>query len=244
MLSVWQQTMSSTLVGDPYWKDVTLLLGIDETGVSNLKTGAPLTLSGSAALSATNTAAGNTRSIHFPATGSPFATMADDPSLTFGTGDFTIEWNWFPRTPTVVSGVAVLPLFYWGTWAASPRPVNFEVLVNATNSTTAMSVTQHGSGVWQVANVEPLSRMVTHAIVRKNGMISYYTDGVRNGDATSYPTSFNHPTIQPFYIGRRVGGTTGNVNWYFNGYISALRMTKAARYDGSSYSVPVGFPAS
>lgn len=244
MIYSWQQNLMSSEGGDPYWGDVTMLLEITQSGASNIKTGAPISLMGSAALSTSNTAGGNTHSINFPTTGTPQAILADDPNLVFGTGDFTIEWAWYPRTPLTVSGAAVQPLFYWGTWAAPGKAVNFEVLVNASNSTTAVSVNQHSTGVWQVSNVEPINRMVAHAIVRKDGMVSYYTDGVRNGSATSYPTSFNYNVTQPFYLGRRIGGSTGNVNWYFNGHISALRMTKAARYDGPSYSVPTVFPAS
>ena len=245
MLSAWQQSLITTGTGDPLWNNVSLLLGITAAGAKNLKTGASLSIGGSAVLSDLHTDAGNVKSVYFPATGAPTLSLADDPSIAFGTGDFTIEWSFYPQTISPGGGYPSIPVMSWGG-SRSTDNANIDILFYAPDSVLVLNANNYQSGL--STPTPPTStfvnRQVTAAIVRKDGMVSVYIDGTRIGSPVAHTKNMTHSITAPLYIGRRQGGGGGEIIWYFNGYYSALRITKAARYDGPSYSVPVEFLAS
>lgn len=246
MFLTWQHpAVPPAPSGDPYWNNVSFLLEVTATGAKNKKTGSAFTLMNGATTSTANATGGNTHSIYLPPQGSgvaPYAYMADDANMVFGTSDFTIEWMWRLQSIPNQSGAMLAPLFYWGTWAAGTNAANMEVVHNATANLTAMTINAHGTSWSSPTTVMPINQLVTCAIVRKAGMISHYINGTRMGSPMSLSTSFNHTATQPFVLGRRAGGNN-DIFWYLNGYISALRMTKVARYDGTSYVPPTVFPA-
>jgi hypothetical protein len=65
--------------------------------------------------------------------------------------------------------------------------------------------------------------------MRKDGVFYFFIDGILIG-SKEYPSM---SVLNDFYIGRN----TNNENLY-NGYISALRVTKYARYPINGYTVP------
>jgi len=78
------------------------------------------------------------------------------------------------------------------------------------------------------------------AIVRNGTTTTIYRDGTSVGSGSD-TTDYNPPTTAQFYIGG--GSSTGFNNYYFNGYIDDLRITKGvARYTANFTAPTAPFP--
>lgn len=242
---LWQQLLAGEF--DPYFDYVTMLLGIDESGATNLITGASFAFTGGAAVSSANAAKGNTHSILLPSTGSPYVSTAHDTSLVMGSGDFTIEYSGRPATfragTNSGSSYHFWPLFSWGSYAAAGQPINLMAWYNSDADTVAITINTHSTYSYSRGTYDiPLNQNADVAIVRRAGMLSFYVNGTRIGAPVTAPVNNTVQIARPFEIGRMLGGS-GDVFWHATGHIQALRFTKGiARYDGTSYVVPSTFP--
>lgn len=169
---------------------------------------------GSAQLSTTQSKFGGS-SMYFNGSTDYLLTMPGQMS-SFGTGDFTIEhWVNFTSTTSYINTISDNTyfttsnnwIFMWNYAGAGRLSfwINNGVVCSTTNA--------YNNGAWHHV-----------AVVRYNGVITIYVDGVADGTASGYGSTV---------VGNTSGFIIGNQNGtsrYWNGYIDELRITRYARY--------------
>ena len=196
---------------------------IDNAMMNNLET------VGNAQISTTQSKWGGS-SIAFDGTGdglySPYSDL-----LTFRTGNFTVEFWMYFNSKTGYQTIASLGY-----------------TTNATNRWIIQTGNGDGKLLWYYSSVVATDTGSTvntgqwyHiAIVKNVSTVTIYRDGVSVGSGTDN-NDYNPASNSQFYIGG--GSSTGFNDYYFNGYIDDLRITKGfARYT-ANFTVPAGaFP--
>jgi hypothetical protein len=199
---------------------VSLLLNYTNAGIYDGKMGNVLETVGNAQVS-TNPVKYGSGSMYFPATNGNYCVAPASPLLAFGTGDFTAEaWVYPTAFTNNPSG-----LFFRG--------------INGSNNTTQWGIELNSSGtasfIWNDLNRFSSSRPLplsvwTHiAVVRSNGVLTMYFNGVSVG---TYSATNDNITVGTsttlFWVGtnNQVPGSR-----QFIGYIDDLRVTQGvARY--------------
>jgi len=225
------RTFTVTLsFGDPQFSNTYLLIHADgSSGANNntiidssnnnftvTKTGTPVQGSYSPyALSGPYSAATNSGSIFFNY-GADYLTIPASSSLSFGTGDFTIEF-WMRSTQTATSANLIKMTSSWA------------ILVYS-NSNIYWQNVEGGSSLFNASYGSLMNGSWHHvAAVRASNAFKLYIDGAVVLSGTD---STNYTTVNPVLVGY---GTYG----YFNGHISNLRVVKGtALYSGSSFTPP------
>jgi hypothetical protein len=167
-----------------------------------------------------------TGSVEFNGTGDELLVYEENSSLTFGTGDFTVEfwvyWN-------SVSGVQ--DLLDWRNVGGDQG--NYITLYNS------------GSTLYFFRGTNLLNGTVTSAtwhhiaLTREDSVTRLFIDGTQTGSDLSDSTSYL--TTQGGYMS--VGGLNGSVS--LDGYIDDLRITKGvARYTSNFTAPTAAFPTS
>jgi hypothetical protein len=180
-------------------------------GIYDATTQNVITTVGDAQVSTAITAKWPPTSIRFDGTGDYLSVSAGSPqSLTFGTGDFTIEfWVYF----TSNTGQQTL---YDGRVAPGSYPLlytNAGVITYYVGGAPAITSIQPSTGVWYFMS-----------LIRSSGTTRFFINGTQSGG--SYSDSTNY--LAPPTSGARVGGNYGGGDLLF-GYIQDFRVTKAAR---------------
>lgn len=209
-------------LGDPYFKDVVILLHGDGTNGSTTFTDSSrnaltVTAVGDAQIDTTTKKFG-TGSMEFDGSGD-YLTVSHTAEQVLGTDPFTIEM-WVYRDTTELKafiGKGVPGSTGWSVGMNSSGAVVFYYGSTSVTSSGSFSVS-----TW------------THIAVVREGTGSnqtkIYIDGVNGGTAT---VSTDFTQTETMYIGAGRGG-----NGQFNGFIDDLRITKnVARYV-SNFSVP------
>lgn len=144
-----------------------------------------------------------------------YLTMPNAPQLAPGSQDFACEIDFSVQTATVVSGTAFTPFVYWGTYAAPGQAVNYEIVYNHTAQQFSLSANHSGAAGTTVSFPFALVLNTQYLVkfLRTNGVLACYVNGVKIGEA-AYTEVLLNDTVQPFYVGRRIGGSSGNVFWY------------------------------
>jgi len=150
-------------------------------------------------------------SVKFDGSGDYLNVSAGSPqSLTFGTGDFTIEfWVYFNSN----TGFQTL---YDGRAAAGIYPLlylNSGVINYYVGSSVAITSVQPPTGVW-----------IFMSLIRSSGTTRFFINGTQSGG--NYPDSNNY--LAPPTSGARVGANFSGSD-FLSGYIQDFRVTKAAR---------------
>lgn len=145
----------------------------------------------------------------------------------FGKNDFTIECNacWGTQYNQWQTFFAAGPITSNGHIKMAFSNTN-KIGLQFYNDNTWTAVLPTG---WTEVKEENDKRFYNLCAMRKDGVFYFYVDGILIG-SKEYPSM---SVLNDFYIGRN----TNNENLY-NGYISALRVTKYARYPINGYSVP------
>jgi hypothetical protein len=213
--------------GDPLFSSVSLLLHMDGTGntfTDSSGTPKTITASGNATQSTAQSQFGG-KSAAFDGTGDWIATNTSA-GLTFGTGDFTIEF-WArptgsqPVNPRIIGNLSA-NAFSTGDWALTQN-IGFGLYAFEYNS--------GGSPIVSLGSSLTDDTWAHVAIVRSGSDWSMYKDGTRVSTNT-FSGSLDTGTR------RLVIGSSGSTIEAWNGYIDELRVTKAARYTGSTITVP------
>jgi hypothetical protein len=152
-----------------------------------------------------------------------YLTVPDNAALQMGSGDFTIEYWWYPNNITgyqnpIDKGYAGAGAFLLQTGNGDGR-----ILVIASGSIVITSSTAVTVNAWNHM-----------AVVRSGTTLTLYQNGVSVGSATN-STNFNNTT----QLG--IGATGAPVIGSFPvvGYLSNVRFVKGtAVYSGSTYTVP------
>jgi hypothetical protein len=147
--------------------------------------------------------------------------------MDFGTGDFTIEWweycNSFSDQATRFDGRNA---------AASVGNIYAYKATTSSTSALAFASLSFSGYTWTTGS------WVHMAIVRASSNTSFYANGNRIGSAQADSTNYTTG-------GCTFGANTGGPNFGLVGYMDEMRVTKAARYTGSTYTIPTAeFPNS
>jgi hypothetical protein len=152
----------------------------------------------------------------------------------FYNSDFTAE-GWFYFT-TNTAGYQPLMA------NAGTADLNGWIIITETNN-TIYSYIATGGGSWTYtlsSGITPTINVWTHiALVRYNGTISLYTNGVSRVTASAGTTALQS-TTSSFYVGYYPyfpGGARS-----FNGYVDDVRLTRGARYTTSTFTTPTTLP--
>lgn len=214
-------------VGDPYFKDVVILLHGDGTNGSTTFTdfsrnALTVTAVGNAQVDTTTKKFG-TGSMEFDGNGD-YLTVSHTAEQVLGTDPFTIEM-WVYRDTTELKAFIGKGVSGSTGWAVGMN-------------STAKAVFYYGSSSVASSGSISISTWTHIAVVREgtgSNQTKIYIDGTNDGTAT---VSTNFTQTETMYIGAGRGG-----NGQFDGFIDDLRITKnVARYTGN-FTVPTrAFP--
>lgn len=212
---------------DPYWDKVVLLMHMEGTHNNNVfkdEKGKVLTVSGSAVTTTNNTKFGTT-SAYFPGGSGVLGTNHVD--LQLQAVDFTIE-AWInvsggsgPRTifgKADGSGGQSYFLYY---------DVGALVFTYTTDGWSATAQSAVATVTFTIGNWYHV------AVSRIGTVIHLFVDGVLLSTKTGVPSWFN--SSAPFRVGRE--GIAG-YEYYWNGYIDDLRVTKGVGRYSANFAVP------
>ncbi|MBV5347154.1 DUF2341 domain-containing protein [bacterium] len=215
---------------DAYWGNVTLALpltGADNSTVFTELKGLTITAYGDTKIVTTLSKFG-TGSAYFDGTGDYLST----PSLgALGTSDWTYE-VWVYPTANTVAYMPICGSSHYGASLSGEVAIMAAVDGKIIRVTCVIGSTDYGV----ISSIAFTLNSWQHiAVVRSNGSITLFKDGILIGTNTAIGTlSIPDPGV-PFMVGRN-STTTGTLP-YFNGYISDVRVTKGtARY---IFSMPV-----
>ncbi|MDE4924377.1 LamG domain-containing protein [Ralstonia insidiosa] len=237
MIPAFTRYRSASPGGDPYFSSVGILLHgeganggtvfTDSSSVAHTNialTGNVVTSTAQAKFGASSLKFAGTQS--GSGTNEAWLDVPGDASLSFGTGDFTIEL-WFYQNATGTSGYLIdcRPSGTNGGYATlmvESNAVNYVV----NGSYVIVSTTNPAVGAWHHA-----------AVVRQSGVTRMYLDGSAMGspysDATNYVANAR----------LRIGASGAAGAYSLNGYIDELRVTKGvARYTGNFTPPTAAFP--
>ena len=147
--------------------------------------------------------------------------------VNFAANDFTVEsWVWLQVAPT---GVAPTSVAFIASVHDNSGSSTWCMYVNPSRTVSIFG----SSGISvDTVNSIPLQTWVHIAAVRNGDFVTMYLNGV--ADRTTRVTgTFTAESIASLVIGRRYQGVSPNNVDPFNGYISDLRITRAARYLGN-----------
>jgi hypothetical protein len=144
-----------------------------------------------------------------------YLTMPNAPELCPGSKDFVCEVDFSVQTATTVSGSAITPMVYWGTWAAPGKLVNYEIQYSHTAQQFVISASHDGTAGTFVVFPFALAFNTQYLVkfIRTAGVLACFVNGTKIGESP-YTENLLNDVSSPFYIGRRIGGSTGNVFWY------------------------------
>ena len=210
---------------DPYWSSVVTLLPFHgtngSTAVADVK-GSSWSSSGSFAIKSDNSKFGGS-SGNFPS--SSAVTRASSADYAFGTGDFTVEF--WVYTGSVTQEASLIGL----------RNQPNGVYDNQISMTGGGYVSWSNGSAWASSSTLLTANTWTHiAVTRASGTLRIFQNGVQvySGSQTV--------NIAGNRIGS-IGAFDGGVQYYYNGYISDLRITKGvARYTSGFTPPATSFP--
>lgn len=227
---LWKATPITRWDGDPYWTNTVFLMRFDgangSTTFTDLSaTGVTATSSGGAAVSTTQAKFGQSLSLNGS---SGFLTLGNYGSALTFSGDYTVEaWVYITSTGTYHA-------IFDGRSPGGFADYTFG-MYNVNGTLRLDHVTATGRITGSTTSVA-LNTWTHVAWVRKSGTIRCFVNGVRD-DAT-FSNSNTLTPLGTVYLGKVIDP------FYVAGYIDEVRVTKAARYDAVSFSVPTAqFPA-
>lgn len=225
--------------GDPNWLNVGALLHFDGTSgatttVDSSSFANPVTLVGSAVLSTNQMKFGAT-SLGLNTTGgsSDFVQVTNSPSITLGTGDFTVEmWVYQTVAKTGSNGSYM--------FASNISASSIAAFAIRTASTGALQFWQisTGSALWTSTALIPLNTWTHVALCRSGTAVTGFINGAVAATGTN---GQNFDRTEPMAIG--TGGSAAPVTDRWNGYIDEVRVTKGVARYTSNFTVPTqAFP--
>jgi hypothetical protein len=197
--------------GDPYYSAVSLMLSMDGTNGSTTFTDSSLnaltvTASGNAQISTTQSKYG--ASGYFDGAGDYLDTSGTGIATAFGTGDFTIEFWYYPLTVSVQQNLV-------------------DKIGSASNAIymSSAGVLKYYVGADRITGSTLSANTWYHiALVRYSGTTKLYVNGVQSGasyaDTNNYALNTGSPRI----------GAAFNNTVSVNGYIDDFRISQFARY--------------
>lgn len=234
-----QQNNWPLTISDPYFSNVTLLLlanGADgsTTPIDSSSYARTVTAVGNAKLSTADKKYG-TASMYFDGSGDTF-TVASDPLLATGTGDYTTEF-WvkmvsYSNTYTTIIGDGSMYLMFGD--AGYGYKLKFGIAGYDKQYSTSITGSSFAGTGWRHI-----------ACTRSSGQGRLYIDGVQQMLANvSISASNPNPTTYPNSSVAMIENNTSSevsISGNFNGYIDELRITKGIVRYTSNFTPPASF---
>ena len=152
-------------------------------------------------------------------------------SLPYISSDTTIEF-WFYRTTTTTSYQMLIDARSEGRVSTA-----FAIDINRHNDQHLEMYEHNGNYGQSISKVSVTSNEWHHVVVqRKNGVIYTYYDGTLTNVITSSDTDWFGGTVM-------IGKTKDSNSYYYQGYISNVRISSIARYNSSTITLPGHFVA-
>lgn len=219
---------------DLNWLNVVLAMHMNDTGLTDV-TGKTVTIGGNVARSSTQSKFGG-YSAYFDGAGD-YLQLANSTDFRFGSGDFTIEFQFYPLTTSGgSSGVSSL-VSLWGNASNQSWVIyrvnsgfQFSFSTTGTNQTNAISVS---SGVFSINNWYHV------AVTRSGSNIRAFINGTQLGTTYNAGSSSFFASTNVLDIGYNTVASYGPENCY----IDDLRITKGyARYTADFTAPTAAFP--
>ena len=144
----------------------------------------------------------------------------DHTVLNIGSGDFTIEWFYYPTDFTTVYG-----RYFFDTGSGFSGRLN-----GYFNASNQFVIRSGNSVLLQASHGMSTGQWYHLAIVRESGTLRFFRDGTSLA-SVSNSTNF---TNNDYRIGLYLGGS----DYGIIGYVDEWRQSDVARYSGSSFTVP------
>src|SRR5690606_15674980 len=192
-------------------------LGVNGGQIVETITGRVATVLGTVSVSDQHVLNGNDGSIYFPGNASSYLSFSHFEDLTLG-DDFTVEWVVKLEEFSNSANERIAPIVHWSDIAVSGRSANIDLFYGEGYNQLVLStnVSTVSNRVVLPLMESALSGQSEHwAIVRKDGVTSTYRNRVRIHQTTEFVTPVENAIVRDFHIGRRAGGSTGNVLWWF-----------------------------
>ena len=214
--------------------NTSLLLNFTNAGIIDNTAKNDLQTVGNAQISTTQSKFGGS-SMYFDGTGD-YLTRPNSNLLQLANGPFTIEFWYLTNTTSppnfgyacIVGMQQVSGNGGWGVWQLN-QTISFFIDGGASSFSTGNVITS--TSVWY------------HVAVTRDSSnnMKIFINGVQEGSQSS--VSFSNNTSQPLTVGAITTATGWNENYYVNGYIDDLRITKGiARYTSNFTPPSAPFP--
>lgn len=155
-----------------------------------------------------------------------FLSLPNNPALALGTDDFKIDFDFTVFGTNPASGGAVSELLFWGTWAAPGQPLNFEVGYNHVSGTFHITGSHADATLLRTfAYPVVLNTAYKVSLIRSAGILYLYVNGRKVGES-AFPADIKYRIDAPILIGRRKGGTSGEVIWNSTMEVRSFSITK------------------
>lgn len=227
-------SMYRAIDDDIYRAYVRLLMHMNDAALSDVK-GHAVSLFGNAARSSTQSKWGG-YALYLDGSGD-YLTLAD-----------SADWNF-------VSSAVTIEFWFYETAAGTDRQIigQHTTLSNANSSFIITSSSQKlqficYSGATPYSIIAPSTHSLNTwhhgACVRDGSNMHIYLDGTRIATSTAIGVNALNNSTMPITLGVVMRDTLPDpVNFYYTGYLDDIRITNAARYTGTTYTVPTAeFP--
>ena len=232
---------------DKYYNSTTLLLHMNNSSFTDSSLSpATVTANGAVSISADQYKFGGSSAFFQGG----YLSTADNSKFNLW-GDFTIEGWIRPSAWATASSRSYFPIISSGTILNDCNTfnptVNWRVYYSPYDGNKFVFMYQDGSRnnyfVYSNATTVNFNTWYHFAVVRLNGVITFYLDGVAIG-STSNSSQFY--LSKGLWVGRMASQLTfcQTTNWYSRGYIDSLRVTTLARYRSNFTPSTSEFPSS
>lgn len=196
----------------------------DETGLNSV------TANGNAQVYSATSKLGNA-SMYFDGTGDGVVIPAST-NFSYGTGDFTVEaWVFISGDSANASGMGRYASICCSGNTTS-KDFEFVIAGDASVTGTGLSI---GNGTVAVSATTSISKNTWHhiAVARQAGVAYLFVDGAKVGEGAL--TASMGGSTYPVYLGMH---TITNYNFYLNGFLDDLRITKGVARYVSNFTPP------
>ncbi|MNV47233.1 Laminin G domain protein [compost metagenome] len=149
-------------------------------------------------------------------------------SYILGPNNFTIDLEFSIQSSQASAGNSsrFTEFLFWSTFASPGQPINYEFMYDHVNNWFTLSA---GSTSYRtIPFTLTLNQTYKVQLTREGSMLQVWVDGVKVGE-TAFAENFQYDVVTPLYIGRRIGGTAGDVFWNSDWTCKTLRLSKKAR---------------
>jgi hypothetical protein len=163
--------------------------------------------------------------------------VANNGSLAFGTGDFTVEMYVYRKNTVDTDGNGDLRLFQMGNWPSGKLGLVWTAIPKSLTTVDFYYFDANANGNSIVSNFSGITNTWVHiALCRASGITRTFIDGVQIGSNISDTSNYTDTTTALLIGAEAAGGT----NTRFEGYMTGIRISNNARYT-ANFDKPLSY---